>query len=402
MRKLIKKSLLPIMTASLMLMTACSGGGSGTPAAEPASSNSNAEAPAATDPIKIGAIFSLTGPNSPLGVPEKQAVELLMKEINAEGGVNGRPLEVIFEDDKSDNTEAVKAIKKLVSSDKVTAVLGSSGSGPSLGMAEYASSQKATMISMAAADQITNPVRAGIFKTPHTDVHATKRAYKFFQEKGWDKVAILYDSNSYGSGFAVQLKKFAPDFGITIVAEEKYGTQDPSMSSQLTKIKGTDAQAIFIAGTNPGPATIVKEAKQLGVNIPIVSSHGSANGKFLELAGDSANGVYMVAGKLLVADQVDPSDSQAAIIKKFVEGYQAAYNAPADGFAGYGYDGLNILVEGLKLADGDAAKLADALQQVNYVGVTGEFKFTAEDHNGLHEDSMIMVEVKDGKYELVK
>ncbi|MEW9671752.1 ABC transporter substrate-binding protein [Ammoniphilus sp. 3BR4] len=402
MKKLIRKSLLPIMTASLMLMTACSGGGSSQPA-EPVSSNSNTEAPAVSkDPIKVGAIFSMTGPNSPLGVPEKQAVELLLKEINDAGGVNGRPLEVIFEDDKSDNTEAVKAMRKLVSSDKVAAVLGSSGSGPSLGMAEFADKQKVTMISMAAADQITNPVRPGVYKTPHTDVHATKRSYKFLQEKGWNKVAILYDSNAYGSGYAVQLKKFAPDYGLTIVAEEKYGTQDPSMSSQLTKIKGSGAQVIYVAGTNPGPATIAKEAKQLGIEIPIVSSHGSANGKFLELAGDAANGVYMVAGKMLVPDQVDPNDPQAAIIKKFVEGYQASYNAPADGFAGYGYDGLNLLVEGLKLVDGDFSKLPEALQQVNYVGVTGEFKFTAEDHSGLHEDSMIIVEVKDGKYQIVK
>ncbi|WP_134705163.1 ABC transporter substrate-binding protein [Ammoniphilus sp. YIM 78166] len=401
MKKLIRKTLLPVMTASLLVLTACGGGNQ----AAPASSSGSAPAPAASeskDPIKVGAIFSLTGANSPLGVPEKQAVELLAKEINDAGGVNGHPLQVIFEDDKSDNTEAVKAIKKLVSSDKVAAVLGSSGSGPSLGMAEYASAQKVTMISMAAADQITNPVRAGIFKTPHTDIHGTKRVFKYMQEQGLTKVAILYDSNPYGSGYAVQLKKFAPDYGITIVAEEKYGTKDPSMSSQLTKIKGTDAQAIFIAGTNPGPSTIVKEAKQLGITIPMISSHGSANAKFLELAGDSANGVLMVAGKLLVPDQVDAADSQAAIIKKFVEGYQAAYNSPADGFAGYGYDGLNILVEGLKLAEGDVAKLPEALQQVNYIGVTGEFKFTADDHNGLHEDSMIMVEVKDGKYQLIK
>lgn len=400
MKKLVRKTLLPIMTASLMLMTACGGN----QAADPAASNKT-EAPASGDSkeaIKVGAIFSLTGANSPLGVPEKQAVEMLAKEINEAGGVNGRPLEIVFEDDKSDNTEAVKAVKKLVSSDKVSAVLGSSGSGPSLGMAEFAGSQKVMMISMAAADQITNPVREGIFKTPHTDIHGTKRIYKFLQEKGWNKIAVLYDSNPYGSGYAAQLKKFAPEFGISIVAEEKYGTKDPSMSSQLTKIKGTDAQAIIIAGTNPGPATIVKEAKQLGITTPIISSHGSANGKFLELAGDAANGIYMVAGKLLVPEQVDAKDSQAAIIKKFVDSYKAKYNAPADGFAGYGYDGLNILVEGLKQAQGDISKLPAAIEKVNYVGVTGEFKFSGEDHNGLHEDSMVMVEVKDGKFQLIK
>ncbi|MGK5506906.1 ABC transporter substrate-binding protein [Brevibacillus formosus] len=393
-KRTFRKWLFPAAVASLVFLSACGGGA--TPAAESSTGG------ASKDPIKVGAIFSLTGPNSPLGVPEKQAVELLVKEINGAGGVDGRSLEVIFEDDKSDNTEAVKAIKKLASKEKVVAVLGSSGSGPSLGMAEYAAAEKLPLISMAAADQITNPVRAGIYKTPHTDVHGTKRIFKYLKEKGITKIATLNDSNPYGSGWTTQLQKYAPEYGITIVAEEKYGTKDPSMSSQLTKIKGTDAQALIVAGTNPGPATIVKEAKQLNLTIPIISSHGSANSKFLELIGDAGEGVLMVAGKLLIPEQVAADDPQSAIIKKFVDGYQATYNTQPDGFAGYGYDGLNLLVEGLKQAGGDTSKLGEVLEKVKYVGVTGEFKFTADDHNGLTEDSMIMVEVKDGKFQLVK
>lgn len=405
----IKKWLYPLAVASLVMLSACGGGaqtagtnGGGSTGGEQPAGQAQPAAESSKEPIKVGAIFSLTGANSPLGVPEKQAVELLLKEINEAGGVDGRPVEIIFEDDKSDNTEAVKAIKKLVSKDKIVAVLGSSGSGPSLGMAEFAAAEKLPMISMAAADQVTNPVRAGIFKTPHTDVHGTKRIFKYLQEKGITKIATLNDSNPYGSGWTQQIQKYAPEYGITIVAEEKYGTKDPSMSSQLTKIKGTDAQVLIVAGTNPAPATIVKEAKQLNLGIPIISSHGSANSKFLELVGDSGEGVLMVAGKLLVPDQVDANDPQAAIIKKFVDGYKAAYNAEPDGFAGYGYDGLNLLVEGLKQAGGDASKLGEVLEKVNYVGVTGEFKFSAEDHNGLTEDSMIMVEVKDGKFQLLK
>lgn len=397
------KWLFPFALASFVLLSACGGGAKPSSEAAPAAGGQAAQTESASkDPIRVGAIFSMTGPNSPLGVPEKQAVELLVKELNGAGGVDGHPIEVIFEDDKSDNTEAVKAIKKLVSKEKVVAVLGSSGSGPSLGMAEFAAAEKLPLISMAAADQITNPVRAGIYKTPHTDAHGTKRIFSYLKEKGITKIATLNDSNPYGSGWTQQLQKYAPEYGITIVAEEKYGTKDPSMSSQLTKIKGTDAQALIVAGTNPGPATIVKEAKQLNLSIPIISSHGSANSKFLELVGDAGNGVLMVAGKLLVPEQVEANDPQSAIIKKFVDGYQAAYKSEPDGFAGYGYDGLNILVEGLKQAGGDTSKLGEILEKVNYVGVTGEFKFSAEDHNGLTEDSMIMVEVKDGKFQILK
>jgi len=410
----IRKWIYPLALASLVMLSACGGG------AQPASNSDGSGGSAQTagqtqgessgasgggdnkEPIRIGAIFSVTGANSPLGVPEKQSVELLVKEINAAGGVNGRPIEVYIEDDKSDNTEAVKAIRKLVTQHNIVAVLGSSGSGPSLAMAEFAEKEGLPMISMAAADQVTNPVRPGIFKTPHTDVHGTKRIYKFLKEKGIKKVAILNDSNPYGSGWTQQLKKYAPEYGITIVAEEKYGTKDPSMSSQLTKIKGTDAEALIFAGTNPGPATIVKEARQLGLNIPLISSHGSANSKFLELVGDAGEGVWMVAGKLLVPDQVKEDDPQYEVINKYVESYKAAYGTEPDSFGGYAYDGLNLLVDALKQTDGDASKLGEVLEKVHYVGVTGEFKFSPEDHNGLTEDTMIMVEVKNGKFQLME
>lgn len=351
--------------------------------------------------IKIGAVFSLTGPNSPLGVPEKQAVEMQVKKINQAGGINGKAIELIIEDDKSDNTEAVKAIRKLHKTDEVIAVLGSSGSGPSLGMVDYALKEKLPLISMAAADQITNPVQVGIFKTPHTDIHGTKRIYQFLNEKGWKKVAILYDSNTYGSGWGKQLNTYAPQYGLTIVAEEKYGTKDSSMSTQLTKIKSSGAEVLIIAGTNPAPSTIVKEAKQLGITMPIVSSHGSANEKFLELAGSAAEGIYMVAGKLLIPEQLKADDPQTPVIQEFVQNYKENYHGLPDGFAGYSYDGLNILVEALKSVDGDRSKLADAIEKVNYIGVTGEFKFSKNDHNGLTEESMVILQVKDGKYTLV-
>ena len=129
-----------VLLVVILLVSACTGG-------KEVNSGVNGS-------LKIGAVFSMTGPNSPLGVPEKQAVEMQVKKLNQSGGFNGKPIELIIEDDKSDNTEAVKAIRKLHKTDGVVAVLGSSGSGPSLGMVEYASKQKLPLISMAAADQI--------------------------------------------------------------------------------------------------------------------------------------------------------------------------------------------------------------------------------------------------------
>lgn len=387
MKKVLRFGIFSVLLMVILLVSACTSG---------------KEVNSGTDgTIKIGAVFSMTGPNSPLGVPEKQAVEMQVKKLNQAGGVNGKPIELIIEDDKSDNTEAVKAIRKLHKTDGVVAVLGSSGSGPSLGMVEYASRENLPMISMAAADQITNPVRSGIYKTPHTDIHGSKRIYQFLKEKGWSKVGILYDSNTYGSGWGKQLKAFAPEYGLNLVIEEKYGTKDSSMSTQLTKIKSSGAEVVIIAGTNPAPSTVVKEVKQLGLTIPVVSSHGSANEKFLELAGEAAEGIYMVAGKLLIPDQLKADDPQTVVINEFVSNYKDAYHVFPDGFAGYSYDGLNMIVEALKSVDGDVSKLGEAIEKVQYTGVTGEFRFNQNDHNGLKEDSMVILQVKGGKYQLV-
>ena len=173
------------------------------------------------------------------------------------------------------------------------------------------------------------------------------------------------------------------------------------MSTQLTKIKSSGAQVLIIAGTNPAPSTVVKEAKQLGLTIPIVSSHGSANKKFLELAGESAEGIYMVAGKLLIPDQLKADDPQTPVIKDFVTNYKESYLVLPDGFAGYSYDGLNMIIEALKSVDGDTSKLGEAIEKVNYIGVTRQFRFSKTDHNGLKEDSMVILQVKGGKYQLV-
>lgn len=369
------------------------------------SNESNEDGKEVTE-YKIGAIYSKTGPNSPLGTPEWNTTKLLEEKINAEGGINGVPIKVILADDESTQEKATQEMNRLVNDEKVVAVLGSSGSGESLAMKGIALQQQVPLISAGASMHIVQPASDSkwVFKTPHSDVHAVQRVYMYLNDQGISKVGTLVDSNAFGTSGLEQLEASADKYGIEIVAKESYNTQDPDMSAQLTKINSANAEAVIVWGTNPGPAVIANNIKDLGLDIPMISSHGIANQTFIDLAGDSAEGIVIPTGKLLFPSQITEEDPQFSVISKFHEEYSAKYNSEPTNFGSYGYDNLMLIVEALRAGATDREAIRDYLENdiKDWTGATGIFNFSAEDHNGLEADSMVMATVKEGKWTLLK
>ena len=355
---------------------------------------------------KIGAIYSKTGPNSPLGEPEWNATKLLEEKINAEGGINGVPIRVILADDESTQEKATQEMNRLVNDEKVLAVLGSSGSGESLAMKGIAMQQQVPLVSGGASMHIVKPVEEAhwVFKTPHSDIHAVQRLYKYLNEQGIKKVGTLVDSNAFGTSGLEQLEAQSKEYGIDIVAKESYNTQDPDMSTQLTKIKSAKAEAVLVWGTNPGPAVIAKNLRDLNLDIPMVSSHGIANQTFIDLAGEAAEGVVIPTGKLLFPSQIAEDDVQFDVISSFYNEYHEKFNSEPTNFGSYGHDNLMLVVEALKAGKTDRESIREFLEKdiVDWTGATGVFNFTAKDHNGLQADSMVIATVKDGKWILVE
>lgn len=355
---------------------------------------------------KIGAIYSKTGPNSPLGEPEWNAAKLVEEQINKDGGINGVPIKIILADDESVQEKATQEMNRLINDEKVLAVVGSSGSGPSLAMKGIAMQNQVPMISAAASVQIVQPVDQSkwVFKTPHSDEHAVERIFTYLKEKKLTKIATLTDSNAFGTSGLEQLEALAKKFDMDIVTKETYNTQDPDMRAQLTKVEKSGAKAIIVWGTNPGPAIIAKNMKELGMKIPFVGSHGIANASFIKLAGDAAEGVVIPTGKLLFPDQIDNSDKQYKVISSFYSDYKAKFNSEPTNFGSYGYDNIMLLVEALKAGATDREAIRNYLENdvKDYVGATGIFTFSKEDHNGLKADSMVIAEIKGGQWKLLK
>jgi len=187
------------------------------------------------------------------------------------------------------------------------------------------------------------------------------------------------------------------------VAEEAYGEEDSDMTAQLTNIKGTDAEAIVCWGTNPGPAIIAKNLVQLGIELPLIQSHGVASPSYIEYAGDAANGNILPTGKILVLDQLPESDVQYEALMEYRDMYEATYEIDVSGFGGYAWDAMGIIANALEVAGADRAALRDAIEATtDYVGVSGVFNMTPEDHTGLTKDAFVIVVIEDGGWKIVE
>lgn len=359
----------------------------------------------AAEPIRIGAIFSVTGPASFLGEPEKNTAKMLEEDINKAGGLLGRKVEIIVYDDETDATKAVTAYDRLIKKDKVVAVVGPSTSGSTLAIVPKAEAAKIPLVSAAAAKKIVVPVKYWVFKTPQSDELAVKAIFKYAKKVGIKNIAIITASDAFGAAGREELKLLAPGAGFTIVADEVFGPKDTDMTAQLTKIKGTTAQAIICWGTNPGPAVIARNRVQLGIKIPLYNSHGVASKKFIELAGaENAEGVLLPAGRLIVEDQVAKNHPQKGVLSGYIKEYQAKYKQPISTFGGHAWDAVMLVVQAIR--DGKSAEPAairNALEKIRkFQGTAGEFNFSDKEHNGLTEDAFVMVQVKKGDWEMLK
>ena len=359
----------------------------------------------AAEPIKIGAIFSVTGPASFLGEPEKNTAKMVEEELNKAGGLLGRPVEVVVYDDESDPTKAVTAVDRLIKKDGVVAIIGPSTTGSTLAVAPKAIAAKVPLVSCAAAKKIVDPVNPWIFKTAQHDALFVKRIYEHLKKTKLTKVALLSASDAYGAAGREELKELAASYGLTIVADEVFGPKDTDMTAQLTKIKGMDAQAIVCWGTNPGPAVVARNRVQLGIKTPLFMSQGVASKKFIELAGaDNAEGIFVTAGRILVDDQLDAKHPQKQILGAYRKDYEGRFKQDVSAFGGHSWDAVKLLAGAIRVAkSAEPQAIRDALEKTKkFWGIAGEFNLSAADHCGLTEDALVLVKVARGDWELLK
>jgi branched-chain amino acid transport system substrate-binding protein len=363
----------------------------------------SAQASFAAAPIKIGALFAVTGPAAFLGEPERNTAKMVVDEINQAGGVKGRKLELVVYDTAGDATKAVQLATRLIKDDKVMAIIGPSTTGETMAVIPVAEKEQIPLISCSAGSKITDPVRKWVFKTAQNDSLAVGKIFDYLKKHKQTYVSILTVSDGFGSSGREQLKAQAARYGISIVSDDTYGPKDTDMTAQLTKIRGSKAQAIICWGTNPGPAVIAKNAHQLGLKIPLYMSHGVSSKKFIELAGEAAEGIRLPSGKVLVADVLPNSDSQKKSLMAFVKDYQNHYKAEGDHFGGHAWDAVMLLKSSIEHGGDTPAAIRDQLEKTSALsGIGGTFTYSAQDHAGLGKDAFILVEVRKKDWVILK
>ena len=354
----------------------------------------------AAEPIKVGAILSVTGPASFLGAPEAKTLEMLVAETNKKGGILGHKIELIIKDSGGNPEKAFSFAKQLIEEDKVFAIIGPSTSGETMKIKAVAEAGKTILLSCAAAEAIVNPVAKWVFKTPQKDSDAVIKIFQQMKKMKISKIGVLSGNTGFGNAGKGQIEKLAPEHGITIAANEVYDAKASDLTAEVTKIKAADVQAIINWSVVPAQAIVIKNARQIGLTIPIFQSHGFGNIKYVEAAGAAAEGVLFPAGRLLVADVLPKSHPQKALLVEYAKEYKARYKEEPSTFGGHAYDAFVILAKAIEQAKGtDKEAVRTAIENLKgVVGTGGIFNFSPTDHNGLNVDAFEMLTVKNGKF----
>jgi branched-chain amino acid transport system substrate-binding protein len=358
----------------------------------------------AQEPIRIGAFVSATGPASFLGDPEQKTLELYVERVNASGGVLGRKLELVVYDDAGDAEKARTFVKRLIEQDRADVIVGGSTTGTTMAAIPLAEQAQIPFVSLAGAVVIIEPTKKWVFKTPHTDRMACEKILADLKARKLDRVALISGAGGFDKSMRGECLKVAGKYGVEVVADETYGAADNDMTAQLTKIRGSGAQAVLNAGFGQGPAIVTRNYRQIGLTLPLYQSHGVASKEYIKLSGTAAEGVRLPAAALLVAELLSDGDPQKPVVTAYRKTYEERYKSDVSTFGGHAYDGIMLAVEAMRRAgSSDKAKVRDALEATRgYVGTGGVVTMSASDHMGLGLDAFQMLEIKGGGWSLVK
>jgi branched-chain amino acid transport system substrate-binding protein len=348
------------------------------------------------DAIKVGEYASLTGKEATFGQSSHKGIVMALEEINAVGGVLGHKIELVSEDNQTKAGESATVVKKLLARDKVIALLGEVSSGRSLEAAPIAQSAHIPMIAPAATNPKVTETGDYIFRVCFIDPFQGTVMAKFAaSELHAKKVAIISSvSNAYSVGLAKYFRETFTEGGGEVVAEQKYSEGDKDFRAQLTAVKASGAEGVFVPGYYTESALLIRQARELGLTVPFFGGDGWESEKLLEIGGDALNGCFY-------STHFSPQNDDPHVAE-FVKKFQARWtNEIPDAFAALGYDAAYVLVDAIKRAGTtDSAKLRDALAATKkFPGATG---LTTIDENRNASKPATIIAIKDGKLSFYK
>ncbi len=344
--------------------------------------------------IVIGEFTSLTGATANFGQSSNKGTRMAIDEINAAGGLLGKPVRLITEDDQSKAGEPAIVVRKLISRDNIIALLGEAASSRSLEAAPIAQQNKVPMISPASTNPKVTEVGDYIFRICFIDPFQGTVLAKFALGRGWNNVAILTDSKQdYAVGLSEFFKKYFVNNGGTIVSEQNYSSGDKDFKAQLTSISASNPQAILVSGYYTEAGLIARQARELGLNVPLLGGDGWDSPSLVDVAGPAMEGNFF--------SNHFSAEDQSPIIQNFIRKFKEKYNESPDALAALGYDSAMILADAIKRAGStDPEPLRDAIASTkNFPAVTGTI--TLDEKRNASKPAVILT-IKDGEFRYVE
>jgi branched-chain amino acid transport system substrate-binding protein len=360
---------------------------------------------AQTPHVKIGLVLSLTGPAASLGIPARDTVALLPKEMG------GRPVDYIILDDASDTTQAVQTTKKLISEDHVDAIIGSSITPNSLAMIDVVADGQTPMISLASSSKIIEPVdakRHWVFKTPQTDAMMASAIAEHASNHGVKTMAYIGQADALGETFYAEVAKFAQLHHIAMVANERFNRTDTSVTGQVLKILAAKPDAVVVGAAGTPAALPPKTLRERGYKGVIYHNHGTGNRDFLRVCGTDCNGTFLPTSPVLVASQLPDDHPANHLALEYIKLYETKYGAGSvSAFGSYAWDAGMLLNRAVPIALKAGAPgtpefrgaLRDALENTkNFADSNGLVNMTPNDHIGLDQRARVIAEIENGKW----
>ena len=354
---------------------------------------------AAQEPIRIGAIYSISGAASFLGAPEDRALRMLVEDVNKAGGWKGRKLEAVIYDTEGNTGKAAQQLRRLATVDNVDVIFGPSSSGESLASIALVNELKVPTLMHGGAEGITKPVTPYVFNTPPSDRIALSGLLADMKKAGITKVAMLSAADGFGQSGKNVLQEIAPNFGVRVVLQEEFNRQDPDMTAQVLKAKESTADAMIIWSALPAPVLILRAAQSVGYQKPIYTSYGAGTNDLVAQAGGAAEGLYLYSLRMLSPESVRNDDPAKSAMTRLGGQYQQKYNVPAPVYAQHAFDAFLILEQAVGKISGpiNRESIRAAVEKVEVSGTNGYFRFSPQNHGGLDANSRSFVMLRSVK-----
>jgi branched-chain amino acid transport system substrate-binding protein len=352
----------------------------------------------AADPFRVGFIGGMTGYLVDLDLGARDGLAIAIDEINKGGGLLGRKLELVVEDNRSEPAASVTALNKLLISTKVDLVFGGASSAGTRAMSPIIVRRKIPVfvMSILPGEEDKEGLR-WIFTGSPLTVWDLETRLAYMKKRGWTRVGLIHDTTPYATTLAVQAEKSAPASGITILAKEQYSPDVTDLRPQLTKLKTAGAQAIFQVGAGPAIGILAKTLKEMGFAVPHLADSNTNPLEVVKIAGPAAQGVMYAALPQNYYDSLGPTDPRRLAARAFMEEWRSRFGKErSPSFAARAYDAMMIVAEAVRQAKGtDGTAVRDAIEHIkDFRGAMATRAFSPENHVGMDRSPFLLVEIQ--------